>query len=560
MEHLKASTLNILPAHIQVPVYKLSDVSVGAAHIGATSNFGAANIMPFFDSALNEQARRGQPLTMGVVAIKTTGGPVPPVLRHRAQQDGLYTVVGKNGQDEVRVIGAVREVMNYSEDRNAVIERLADPKIKIITITATQAGYVLNKSGNGIDEAKPGVLNDMQNPWMPVTVPGILVAALATREKRGVEAPIIMSCDNLEANGRALGNVLNQYAEATGICSPSYMATVKTPSTVVDRITPGQNFEANQQMLAQRHGVVDLGGLVAEAYSKWVVEQKEGVVDVRLAPLASGGVKVVSDIGPHEDMKIRGLNGTHLALGLAGTLAGEEFVHRGMANPVVRPFVVKLLDQALATARFSSTEAGNFRAEVIDRFDSPEPDSLSRLLKETSSKVSARLVNYKAIQEGTGYEASAFAVAAWMRYMRGDDESGNRMNVLDQRASEISNVLQAANFRTDSFLLTAGAKVFNTEALGTGGQETAKPFFAKVDGYYNDISAYGVKAALERAFGVDRQLKAAQLREQRQQQQQAQGGASQTQVGGSSGGVASGPSRPDGSSQMGDTSAKPQYK
>lgn len=557
MEHLRASTLGDLQPHIQVPVYKLSSVGIGAAHIGATSNFGAANIMPFFDSALNKQAEDGKPLTMGVVAIKTTAGPLPAVLRHRAQQDGLYTVVGQNGKDEVRVIGAVREVMNYSEQGPAVIERLADPKIKIITITATQAGYVLNKAGTGIDDAKPEVLNDMKNPWQPVTVPGILVAALATREARGIEAPVIISCDNLPNNGQKLGNVLNQYAEATGICTPGYMATVQTPNTMVDRITPTQDFAANQRKLASEHGLLDSGAVVAEAYSKWAIEQR-GPTDIRLAPLAQGGVKIVQDLKPHEDMKIRGLNGAHLALGLVGTLAGEEFVHRAMVQPVIRPFIGTLLNQAAATVSLPVAETSQLRPEVMGRFDNPAPDRLTRLLNETSGKVSARLVNYEAIKEGKGFEASAFAVAAWMRYMRGEDENGNRVNLADSRAAEISNAVQAANFRTDHFLLTAGAKIFDPQALGPNSKDKAKAFFAKVDQYHNDICANGVRVALERAFGVDPQMHAQQQREQAQMQ--AQGGARQAQVGGSSGGTVAGPSRPDDVSQMGDTSAKPQYK
>lgn len=550
MEHLKASTLGDLSPHIQVPVYKLSDVGVGAAHIGATSNFGAANIMPFFDSALNEQARRGQALTMGVVAIKTTAGPLPAVLRHRAQQDGLYTVVGQNGKDEVRVIGAVREVMNYSEQGAAVIERLADPKIKIITITATQAGYVLNKAGNGIDTTKPEVLNDMQNPWQPVTVPGILVAALATREARGIEAPVIVSCDNLPNNGQKLGNVLTQYAAATGICTPAYMAQVETPDTMVDRITPKQVFERNQGKLAKDHGVLDSGAIYAEAYSKWVIEQRDKT-DIRLAPLVQGGVKIVSDLQPHEDMKIRGLNGAHLALGLVGTLAGEELVNRSMAQPVIRPFITAFLDQAAVTVKLPAAETGQLRPEVMGRFDSPMPDQLSRLLNETSSKVSARLVNYEAIKAGKGYEASAFAVASWMRYMRGEDENGNRVNISDTRASEISNQLQAANFRTDRFLLNAGAKIFDSQQLGADDKDKMKAFFTKVDKYHTDICAYGVKVALERAFGIDPQMQAIQSREQEQMQAQA------GRVAQATAGVA--PTRPAGV-QQGDNSTTPQYK
>lgn len=522
MDYLRINTLGQLPPHVKVPGYDVSKVTVGVAHFGATSAFGAANTIPFIDAAMSEQAKRGQTPDLGVVAVKTTSGPLPEHLSARQNsQDGLYTVTGLNGRDEVRVIGAVREIVNYGVDPAAVIDRLADPKIKIFTITGTQAGYVTDKTGRNLDVNNESVKKDLENPWRPVTLPGIIVAVLARRQENGVEPPMIISCDNLPSNGKILGNVLNQFAEATGIVKPEYMQRVQTPDTMVDRITPKQDHEANGVRL-QRHGVIDTGAIVTEGkFTRWTIEQPKET-DIRLGALAAGGVQIVRDLAPYEDMKIRGLNGSHLALGLVGTLSGKTHVHEAMADPVIRPFIGKLLDQTAATVHLPAKDTSALRPEVMGRFDNAEmPDTLSRLLKETSSKVSARLVNYEAIKEGKGYEASAFAVAAWVRFIRGDDRFGNPADITDKRASEMGNAIMSADFRMSKFLTSqAGAAVFDVQRLGVDGegQRVAKPFVDMVERFYTDISGNGVKKALERAFGRDEALVARQEAATRQMQ------------------------------------------
>lgn len=508
MEHLRINNLAQLPQHVKVPDYDVNQVTHGIVHLGATSNFAAANVFPFIDTALGVKAKRGEALDLGVTAVKTTSGALPPHLRKRQDdQDNLYTLIGLNGKEEARVIGAVRKIMNYEDSPAAVIDLMADPRTKIITITGTQAAYVLDKTGKSLDGSNPQVLQDMQSPFRPVTVPGIINAALSRREQNGVAPPMIISCDNLAGNGTKLGNVLTQHAAMSGIVSPEYMARVQTPNTMVDRITPGQDWGKNTER-ALRHGVADGSAVVTEGkFSKWVIEQPGPAEDIRLGELRAGGVKVVHDLKPHEDMKIRGLNGAHMALALTGLLSGETHVHEAMARPFIRPFITKLLDQAAATVQLPKSETSVLRPEVTGRFDNAEmPDTLSRLVNETSSKVGARLVNYEAIKEGKGYEASAFAVAAWIRFIRGDDKDGNRIAINDKNATDLSNKIMSVGFNVGKFLTQeAGQAVFDVSRLGPEleGHRVAKPFVTLVTKYYNDISANGMQTALARAFGVD---------------------------------------------------------
>lgn len=55
-------------------------------------------------------------------------------------QDGLYTltVCGRDGRNEVVEIGSLREVLWSGSDLNEIIEKIADPSIRIISLTITE--------------------------------------------------------------------------------------------------------------------------------------------------------------------------------------------------------------------------------------------------------------------------------------------------------------------------------------------------------------------------------------------------------------------------------------
>ena len=57
-------------------------------------------------------------------------------------QDRLYTLVERSpGGDGARVIGAITKYLFAPDNRQAVIDTLADPKCRIVTLTITEGGY-----------------------------------------------------------------------------------------------------------------------------------------------------------------------------------------------------------------------------------------------------------------------------------------------------------------------------------------------------------------------------------------------------------------------------------
>ena len=108
-----------------------------------------------------------------------------------AAQDGLYTLVLENpdGSRDARVIGSIVDYRYAPDDPEAVIELLAAPTTRIVSLTITEGGY-------NIDD-----LVDPVSRRTGVNVFGLVAEALARRRDRGVASPTIVSCDNIEGNG-----------------------------------------------------------------------------------------------------------------------------------------------------------------------------------------------------------------------------------------------------------------------------------------------------------------------------------------------------------------------
>ena len=69
------------------------------------------------------------------------------LFRRLKKQDGCFglTVFGRTGQDEYYWIGSLVDLLWGVENPAAVIDKVADPCIKIITLTITEGGYNLDK-------------------------------------------------------------------------------------------------------------------------------------------------------------------------------------------------------------------------------------------------------------------------------------------------------------------------------------------------------------------------------------------------------------------------------
>ena len=88
---------------------------------------------------------------------------------------------------------------------------MADPDIKIVSLTITEGGYNFNAATGEFLIDDPSIQWDLNNPENPKTVFGYITQALKRRRDRGIEGLTIQSCDNIQKNGDLLKRMLLTY-------------------------------------------------------------------------------------------------------------------------------------------------------------------------------------------------------------------------------------------------------------------------------------------------------------------------------------------------------------
>ncbi len=430
---LNEANLPRLPVPIARPDYRLAEVTSGIAHIGV-GGFHRAHQAAYTDALMNT----GEGLEWGICGIGTRAE--ERAMRDAlAAQDYLYTLVELDDRPdtEVRVIGSIRDMLLVGEDGSeAVVARLADPAIRIVSLTITEGGYCLDDSTGQFNAQLPQIQHDLQNPRSPISVFGLLCAALAKRRGHGVGPFTVMSCDNLPHNGDVTRRATLAFASLVDADLARWIErNVSFPNAMVDRITP-MTSTAHRQDLERQHGLDDAWPVVCEPFVQWVVEDR--FVAGRPA-WEKVGVQFTDDVSPYEEMKIKLLNGSHLALTYLGYLRGYRFVHETMADPLFVEYIRRYMDEDVTPqlAAVPGIDLARYKQTLIERFSNRAiADQLERVCSDGSSKFpkfTVPTIN-RLIADNAALDRAALVVAAWALYLRGVDENGEQYRIPDPRA------------------------------------------------------------------------------------------------------------------------------
>jgi fructuronate reductase len=445
---LDTAALPLLPADIARPSYDREAVKTGVVHLGIGA-FHRAHQAAVFDAAL-----AGGDLRWGItgVSLRSAG-----VRDQMIPQDGLYSLVVRDGaREDVRIIGAVGDVLVAPEDPEAVVSALADPHVHIVTLTVTEKGYKLDPATGRLIADDPDVAADLASLDAPRTAPGFLVAGLARRRAAGLPPFTAISCDNLPHNGARLRQAVLTMARAHDAALADWVdAEGAFPQTMVDRIVPATTPE-DVAALADRLGVEDRAMVKTEPFTQWVIE------DAFAGPrpdCAALGVQLTQDVAPWEEAKLRLLNGSHSGLSYLGALAGIDFVHEVVASEDGRRFVQTLWDEAEATLTPPpELDVAAYRRDLMARFANPALRHRTRqIAMDGSQKLPQRLLATLAARRGRPSPALTLAVAAWMRWQAGVDDAGERHVVDDPLADRTAAALDgtgSAGERVDALLAT----------------------------------------------------------------------------------------------------------
>ncbi len=303
--------------------YDRSQIKSGILHFGV-GNFHRAHLQSYTNALLNLGGTQNWGICGAMLMPQDER-----LYRSLKGQDGIYslTVCGANGQSAVEWIGSLNELYWSGEDMEAIINKVASPDIKIISLTITEGGYTLDSDS---------VRNDLNNPSSPQSVFGYVAEGLRRRIKSGVGAVTILTCDNLQHNGDKCREIFSDFfAQQDAELAAWAEQNVSYPNSMVDRITPATttaDIERINKTLEKR----DNAPVYCEDYIQWVVEDN---FKAGRPAWESVGVEFTDDVAHYETMKLSLLNASHTLLSYPSLLSGYRKVDEAMRDVRIVKFV-----------------------------------------------------------------------------------------------------------------------------------------------------------------------------------------------------------------------------
>ena len=393
MTSLSATTLPTLATRgITTPIYDRTALIPGVVHLGLGA-FHRAHQALVFDALL-----AGGDSRWGVFGVAMRSTQLAVAL---ATQDGLYAVqIASHEGTRWQIPGAMLATCVLAQGAQAVIDAIATPNTRWVTLTVTEKGYTPALSA-------------------------LLVQGLAARQRAGLPGLTVASCDNLSHNGRRLqANCLTAALALDPALADWIGNTCTFPNSMVDRIVPAATPE-RLQAARNTLGVNDTAALGTEGFWEWVIERRF-VDDLDAQALTLVGVTVVDDVQPFEEAKLRLLNGSHSAMACIGAVTGMPTICDCISHPFVHRFVRTLMTEEVAP-HLQRPDWQTYRDALLARFANPElKHSVHQIATDCSQKIPQRWPPSAELQlrAGASIDHLAFSAAAWMRYLEGVDERG----------------------------------------------------------------------------------------------------------------------------------------
>ncbi len=488
MVALNQANLSAIAARIPVPAYDRSKVTPGIVHFGV-GGFHRAHQANYLDQVMS----LGESMDFGIIGV----GLMPSDAHMRdvmEAQDYLYTLVDKNpaGEWHARVVGSEIGYLYGPDDPRAVIEQLADPAIRIVSLTITEGGYNFDQVTGDFIADNPAIQAELVPGALPTTVFGYLYEGMKLRRERGVTPFTVMCCDNIQENGAVVKKALTSYAALRDPAFADWIAsTVHFPSSMVDRITP-QTTDQDRADVAERYGVEDGWPVVCESFIQWALTDDfpTGRPKYELV-----GVQTVHDVVPFELMKLRLLNCSHQAIAYFAQLAGIHYVHEAMADPDIRTYVRAFMDfdATPSVPPVPGEDLDVYKDTLIARFSSPAVcDTTARLAQEGSDRLPKWLIPMvkERLAVGGDIRRSAAMTAAWAKYCEAVDDSGAPITIVDNAKDSI---MAAAAQQKDDPLAFLRQEQFFGDLVND--ERFTKPYLWTLN-LLNTVGAHGTLKAL----------------------------------------------------------------
>ncbi|GAA1634371.1 mannitol dehydrogenase family protein [Actinoplanes couchii] len=402
---LQRATLDSLKPENR-PAVVPGSVWPGIVHLGLGA-FHRAHQAVYTEAAV---ARSGG--DWGIVGVAPRSREILDKLR---AQDGLYSVLTVDGTgDRAKAVGILAGFGHAAGDPHGVVAAIADPGIRIVSMTVTEKAYRLDPAGRLLldDELRA----QLTGAAPPTTVPALLARGILRRNAAGGGPLTVLCCDNLRGNGPRIRGLVEQALEVAGATLP---AGVAFPATMVDRIVPATSPD-HRRRAALALGADDAAPVVAEPFLQWVIEDDfpggrpgwDGV-----------GAIMTDDVTGWEDLKLRALNAVHSACAYLGVIAGRELIADSLEIPglpaLLRRFVAE--DVAPTVRPPDGVTVIGYGDTSLERFANRELGHTNvQVAMDGSQKLPHRLLGTITDRRRAGAlpVLAAFVLASWMRLAR----------------------------------------------------------------------------------------------------------------------------------------------
>ena len=483
---LNAENLRLLGGAVRIPGYERIGLPQNILHIGV-GGFHRAHQAAYLDDLLHRPGFTSWGLC-GIALLPQD----KRIYETMQRQDCLYTLVERDKEgDRPRILGSIGNILFAPDDPQGVIEKMAAPETRIVSMTVTEGGYYISQENGEFDATHPDILRDLAHPEAPTCVFGYLAEALALRRERGFGPFTLMSCDNIQSNGNVLKKMFLSYVRLRDVQLAGWIEKNGAfPNSMVDRITPATKDE-HIELLRSDFGIKDGWPVVTEPFRQWVIED---TFCAGRPVWEDVGAQITADVLPYEKMKIRLLNASHQILCYIGVLLGYEFVHQTMDDPLIRKLAEKTMDIEVTPllAEVPGVDLSVYKRTLIERFSNPTiHDQLYRICAEGSVRIPKFVLPsmIEQLDAGGPIRLLAFTVAAWIRYMSGRDENGKTISINDPLESHVRNCLVTSE--------ADPRPVLSLREIFGGVLPESKRFVEEVSSAYRSLVEKGGRAALK---------------------------------------------------------------
>jgi fructuronate reductase len=458
----------------------------GIVHLGLGA-FHRAHQAVYTEAAMAEGDLR-----CGIAGVSLRSKSVADAL---VPQDLLYCVLERDGEQvNARLVGALCAALHAPSQLDEVLDAIADPQTEVVTSTVTEKGYCINPATGDLDVADKDIQHDVAHPESPVSTIGVLFAGI--RRRVPAAKLTVLCCDNMASNGDTLRKLVLQFAGLVDRATERRIEdAIAFPSSMVDRIVPAASSES-LDWAEQRLGLRDEAAIVCEPFTQWVIE--DHFAGARPA-WEHGGALLVDDVRPYQAMKLRLLNGTHSAIAYLGQLRELETVSEAMRDPLVGPFVRRLMTEDLRStlAAPGGYDALAYCDQLLRRFENPSlAHRTQQIAMDGTQKVPVRWLPALRATVNAGGELPHVerALAAWLHYLLTQrSDSGSALVINDPGAAALAARMRAEQNPND----VARAALAHTSVFGEAPWPDA--FIARLSKHLAAVRRGGVGALLSHA-------------------------------------------------------------